>query len=85
MSLTGNVINAVVLKSPTTGTFFHHWKFSLLKAFYIVYYVSTSKNEVSSCKLSGKLGLIQKTCWFFKQKVMKPIENNQNFPMVRKV
>jgi hypothetical protein len=30
---------------PIAGTLFHHLKFSILKAFYIVYYVSTSKHE----------------------------------------
>ena len=56
--------------SPTSGTLFHHLKFSILKAFYIVYYVSTNKKGISSTELSRKLGLRQKTCWRFKQKVM---------------
>lgn len=73
------------LESPTAGTLFHHCKFPLLKAFYIVYYVSTSKNGISSCELSRKLELRQKTCWFFKQKVMKAMESSQSFPMVGKV
>ncbi len=73
------------LESPTAGTLFHDCKFSLLKAFYIVYYVSTSKNGISSCELSRKLELRQKTCWLFKQKVMKAMESSQNFPMLGKV
>ncbi len=73
------------LESPTAGTLFHYCKFSLLKAFYIVYYVSTSKNGISSCELSRKLELRQKTCWLFKQKVMKAMESSQNFPMLGKV
>ena len=58
------------IESVTSGTLFHKLKFSLLKAFYIVYYVSTNKKGISSTELSRKLGLRQKTCWLFKQKVM---------------
>ena len=54
------------ISSPTSGTLFHKIKFSLLKAFWIIYYVSTSKHGVASTELSRKLGLRQKTCWGFK-------------------
>jgi len=64
--------------SPTAGTLFHKVKFSLLKAFYIVYFVSTSKKGISSTELSRKLGLRQKTCWYFKRKVMKAMESNDS-------
>ncbi|WP_339678634.1 IS1595 family transposase [Cyclobacterium marinum] len=73
------------LESPTAGTLFHQVKFPLLKAFYIVYYVSTSKNGISSSEFSRKLELRQKTCWLFKHKVMNAMESSQNFPMVGKV
>jgi hypothetical protein len=62
--------------SPTSGTLFHKLKFSILKAFYIVYYVSTNKKGISSTELSRKLGLRQKTCWAFKQKVMKAMQSS---------
>lgn len=62
--------------SPTSGTLFHQLKFSILKAFYIVYYVSTSKKGISSTELSRKLGLRQKTCWTFKQKVMRAMKSS---------
>ena len=64
--------------SPTSQTLFHQLKFSILKAFYIVYYVSTSKKGTSSTELSRKLGLRQKTCWAFKQKVMKAMKSSGN-------
>lgn len=73
------------LESPTSGTLFHQCKFPILKAFYIVYYVSTSKNGISSCELSRKLELRQKTCWLFKQKVMKAMESSGNYPLLGKV
>jgi hypothetical protein len=62
--------------SPTAGTLFHHVKFSILKAFYIVYYVSTNKKGIASTELSRKLGLRQKTCWLFKQKVMRAMQSS---------
>ena len=62
--------------SPASGTLFHHLKFSILKSFYIVCYVSTNKKGISSTELSRKLGLGQKTCWRFKQKVMKAMKSS---------
>lgn len=73
------------LVSPTCGTLFHKVKFSILKAFYIVYYVSTNKKGISSTELSRKLGLRQKTCWLFKQKVMIAMKSSGNYPMQGKV
>jgi ISXO2-like transposase domain/Transposase zinc-ribbon domain len=67
--------------SVTSGTLFQGLKFSLLKAFYIVYYVSTSKKGVASTALSRKLELRQKTAWFFKQKVMNAMKSSNNFMM----
>jgi hypothetical protein len=73
------------LESPTAGTLFHKSKLPILKAFYIVYYVSTCKNGISSTELSRKLALRQKTCWLFKQKIMKGMESSKSFPMKGKV
>lgn len=70
--------------SPTSGTLFHKLKFPLLKAFYIVYYVSTNRKGISSTELSRKLGLRQKTCWFFKQKVMRGMKSSGQFKITGK-
>lgn len=67
--------------SPTSGTLFHKLKFPLLKAFYIVYYMSTSKKGMASTELSRKLSLRQKTCWLFSQKVMKAMSSSGQHPM----
>ena len=72
-------------ESPTAGTLFHKSKLPILKAFYIIYYLSTTKKGISSTELSRKLALRQKTCWLFKQKLMKAMESSQNFPMEGKV
>jgi predicted RNA-binding Zn-ribbon protein involved in translation (DUF1610 family) len=66
------------LVSPTSGTLFHKVKFSLQKAFYIIYYVSTNAKGISSTELSRKLGLRQKTCWGFKRKVMHAMKSSGN-------
>lgn len=71
--------------SPTAGTLFHRLKFPVLKAFYIIYYMSTSKKGISSTELSRKLELRQKTCWLFKQKVMKAMASSGNYLMEGKV
>lgn len=73
------------IESPLAGTLFHKCKFPILKAFYIVYYMATSKNGISSTELSRKLELRQKTCWLFKQKVMKAMGSSYQFPMEGKV
>lgn len=73
------------LASPTSGTLFHKVKFPLLKAFYIVYYISTNKKGISSTELSRKLGLRQKTCWLFKQKVMQAMKSSGNNKIKGKV
>ena len=48
--------------TPTSNTLFHKVKFPILKAFYIVYFIATNKQGISSTELSRKLGLGQKTC-----------------------
>ena len=71
--------------TPTSGTLFHKVKFPLLKAFYIVYYMSTNKKGIASTELSRKLGLRQKTCWLFQQKVMKAMASSGKYPLMGKV
>lgn len=68
-------------ESPTANTLFHKVKFDLVKAFYIVYFVSTNKKGITSTELSRKLNLRQKTCWAFKRKVMKAMKSSGNHPI----
>lgn len=72
------------VESPTAQTLFHQVKFDLLKAFYIVYFVSTNKKGITSTELSRKLGLRQKTCWSFKRKVMKAMKSSGKYPITGK-
>ncbi len=69
------------VESPTAGTLFHKVKFDLVKAFYIVYFVSTNKKGITSTELSRKLGLRQKTCWSFKRKAMKATKSSGDHPI----
>lgn len=73
------------LESPTSGTIFHKVKFCLLKAFWIVYYLSTSKKGMSSTELSRKLQLRQKTCWLFRMKVLQAMASHTEIPLEGKV
>ena len=69
------------IETPTSGTLFHKIKFPIQKAFYIVYYVSTTKKGISTTELSRKLGLRQKTCWLFKRKVMVAMRSSGKYLM----
>lgn len=69
------------LESPTAGTLFHKVKFPLLKAFYMVYFISTNKKGITSTELGRKLGLKQKVCWLFKRKVMKAMKSSGDHPL----
>lgn len=73
------------LVSPTSGTLFHKVKFSMLKAFYIVYFMSTNSKGFSSTELSRKLGLRQKTCWLFRLKVMHAMKSSGKYKIEGKV
>ncbi|MGX5856548.1 IS1595 family transposase [Dyadobacter jiangsuensis] len=64
--------------TPTSGTLFHKVKFSLQKAFYIIYFMSTNKKGISSTELSRKLGLRQKTCWMFRKKVAQAMKSSKS-------
>lgn len=72
-------------ESVTAHTLFHKLKFPLLKAFYIIYYVSTSKKGIAAAELSRKLDLREKTCWSFKRKVMEAMASSGNNPIGGKV
>lgn len=83
--LTGQCTSCGYIESPTANTLFHKVKFDLLKAFYIVYFVSTNKKGITSTELCRKLSLRQKTCWAFKRKVMKAMESSGDHPLTGKV
>jgi hypothetical protein len=61
-------------ESATSGTIFHHCRFDISKAFYIAYNVCKSNEDFSTYEFARKLSLRQMTCWKFKDKLKKAIE-----------
>jgi len=68
-------------ESSTASTIFHHLRFGLQKAFYIIFEMSTSSKGISSVQISKRYGITQKTAWYFMQKVRKSMESSTQFPM----
>jgi len=62
--------------SATSGTLYHKCKIDLPKAFMITFLVSTGKKGISSTELSRRLSLRQKTCYYFKRKVMTAMKSS---------
>lgn len=73
------------LESCTSGTLFHKVKFSLRKAFYILYTMSTTSKGSSSLNLSKMLKINRNTAWLFQQKVRIAMESSLNYPLKGKV
>ena len=61
-------------ESATTGTIFHNCKFPVSKAFYIAYNVCKGKEDVSTYEYARRLSLRQMTCWNFKTKIKRALE-----------
>jgi transposase-like protein len=72
-------------ESATAGTLFHKCKIDLPKAFMILFLVSTGKKGISSTELSRKLSLRQKTCYYFKRKVMQAMKSSGHIKLQGKV
>jgi hypothetical protein len=67
-------------ESATSGTMFHNCKFPLSKAFYIAYNVCKSETDISSYEFARRLSLRQMTCWKFKDRIKKTLENMGESP-----
>jgi len=68
-------------ESPTAGTIFDKVKFSILKAFHIVFKIATKKKGMSSSELSHEFELRQKTCWEFKWKLQQAMASSLKYPI----
>jgi hypothetical protein len=60
-------------ESATAHTLFHKTKISIVKAFEMIYRVSTNKKGSSSMTLTRELGISQHSTWFFRRKIQKSI------------
>lgn len=58
-------------ESCTANTLFHKLKFSVVKAFAIIYELGTLKKGLSTCEIARQYGIHQETAWFFKRKVQQ--------------
>lgn len=66
-------------ESCTAHSLFHKIKFPLVKAFWIVYQLSTMKKGMSTLEISRQYGIHQCSAWYFKRKVQIAMKSkNQN-------
>ena len=63
-------------ESVTAGTIFHHLRFPIEKALYILIITSTGRN-INISQLSKTLDLRMKTCWSFHNKVKRYMEERR--------
>ena len=68
-------------ESATAHTLFHKLKFCLLKAFEIMFLLTTQKKGASSLSLHEELGLRYATCLGFRRKVQKAMESSGKHPL----
>lgn len=68
-------------ESVTVGTMFEKIKFSLVKAFHILFATSTFKKGSSSYHLSRVLTLRQGTCWKFRRKTTEAMKSSGKHPL----
>ncbi|MGZ4054385.1 MAG: IS1595 family transposase [Bacteroidia bacterium] len=64
--------------SVTNGTIFQKSKLPLPKWFEIIYLMMTTKKGMSSCEISRKVGICQKTAWLCMQKLREALENEND-------
>lgn len=64
-------------ESVTANTLFHKLKFPLLKAFHIIFRLSTNKKGSSSIQLSKDFGINQKSAWLFRQKAQQAMKSSE--------
>lgn len=62
-------------ESSTAHTLFHKLKFSVVKAFWITYQLSTMKKGMSTLEISRQFDIHQETAWFFKRKVQQAMQS----------
>jgi two-component system, sensor histidine kinase LadS len=61
-------------ESATAYTILHNTRIPIVKSFYMIFLVYSSKGLISSHKLSELLNIRQSTCWLFASKVKKAMK-----------
>lgn len=69
------------IESPTANTVFHKVKFGLLKAFIIVFEMSTTTKSFSSSQMAKRVGVSRQTAWLFMHKVRVAMQSSKSEPM----
>lgn len=64
-------------ESVTTYTIFHGTRIPIVKAFYMVFLIFSSKGKISSHKLSELLGIRQSTCWTYGSRIKIVMEERK--------
>lgn len=67
--------------SPTANTLFHKIKFSLRKAFMIIFEMSASSKGLSASQVAKRYSISRTTAWSFMHKVRKAMESSGNHPI----
>jgi len=72
-------------ESATANTLFHKLKIDMLKAFGMLYEMSTSKKGANSIWLAERFGIQQKTAWLFRQKVQLAMKSSKQHPLIEEI
>jgi transposase-like protein len=65
-------------ESVTSNTVFHGIKMPILKAFHMVFRITTKKKGMSTIELGTEVGVEQKTAWLFKRKVQAMMKKDKD-------
>jgi transposase-like protein len=65
-------------ESVTANTVFHGVKMPMLKAFHMVFRITSKKKGMSTVELSTEVGVQQKTAWLFKRKVQAAMKKDKD-------
>ena len=65
-------------ESVTSNTVFHGIKMPILKAFHMIFRISTKKKGMSTIELGTEVGVEQKTAWLFKRKVQAMMKKDKD-------
>ena len=73
------------IESPTANTLFHKVKFSVRRAFAIVFEMPAATKSVSSSQMARRLNISRQTAWFFMHKVRLSMKSSESHPIVGQV
>lgn len=65
-------------ESVTANTLFHGMKMPILKAFHMIFRITTKKKGMSTIELGTEVGVQQKTAWLLKRKVQAAMKKDSD-------